>query len=548
MPDPWTLLIIDDCAEDRKVYRRYLLKDLQQSYQFLEADSAQDGLALCQQMQCDAILLDFCLPDLSGLELLERIEQDIFNTNLPVIMLTGQGDEEIAVQAMKRGVKDYLVKQHLKPDVLQVTVRNAIARSHLQVRQSKKQEKQSLIATTALRMRQSLNLEQILQTAVVEVQQLLKCDRVMVYQMVSESQGKETLLCDRHAQRSQNDYASLIHSGFNSEELLDSQANLAVPIHLSHNGLATPKLWGWLIAHQSSQQRQWQSDEIEILNELSVQLAIAIQQAELLAQTQAALEQQKQLNAFKSKIVANVSHEYRTPLASILAAASTLKQNSQRLDTSKQQRFFQIIEEKARHLSKLVDDMLVVNKFELDKAKLKPVPLDLLHFFSELIEEQQHTLRDVHQINFKLSGNCQGFWGDGVLLQQIFANLISNAIKYSPNGGDIEFHLIGKDSQVIFSVEDQGIGIPVEDQQNLFQSFNRGSNVGTIPGTGLGLAIAKYCVNLHGGDITLESQVGKGTKIIVTLPKQPLNILSDIDEKKHSQDTRTDSLRLSRSC
>jgi signal transduction histidine kinase len=99
---------------------------------------------------------------------------------------------------------------------------------------------------------------------------------------------------------------------------------------------------------------------------------------------------------------------------------------------------------------------------------------------------------------------------------------MSNAIKYSPDGGKIQFHLIGNESQVIFYVKDQGIGIPIEDQDNLFQAFTRGSNVDTIPGAGLGLTIANACVELHGGDITLESQVGKGTRVIVTLPKRPL--------------------------
>jgi len=111
------------------------------------------------------------------------------------------------------------------------------------------------------------------------------------------------------------------------------------------------------------------------------------------------------------------------------------------------------------------------------------------------------------------------FCGDRGLLQQIFTNLISNAIKYSPNGGTVEFNLIGKESQIIFYVQDWGIGIPMADRENLFQSFSRGSNVDTIPGTGLGLAIAKTCVELHGGNITLSSEVGRGTKVTVTLPK-----------------------------
>ncbi|AUB41089.1 Histidine kinase-like ATPase [Nostoc flagelliforme CCNUN1] len=542
------------------------MKDPHQSYQILEADCAEEALALCQKMRFDVILLDFCLPDMSGLELFDQMQQEILETSVPVIMLTGRGDEEIAVQAMKRGALDYLVKQHLTQDVLQLTVRNAIKQSCLQAQLHKTQERQRLIATTALRIRQSLNLEQILNTAVAEVQQLLKCDRVIVYQFAPDADGKIVAssvelcrtveLCDRVGTREEageqrKERGKLItHSPpctlppaplpllpnpqslipyiyelglcncVSLKEQFNTKANLVVPINLSNNGNPTPKLWGLLIAHHNSGERQWQTDDAQMLNEVSVQLAIAIQQAELLAQTQASLAKEKQLNAFKSQIIATVSHEYRTPLTSILAAASTLVKHSQQLDQSKQERFLGIIEHKARYMSKLVDNMLLVNQFELEKPKFQPIRLDLLQFFSDLIEQERETVGDRHELIFQITGNNQDFWGDRGLLQQIFTNLISNAIKYSPDGGTVEFHLIGKESQVIFYIKDQGIGIPMADQENLFQSFSRGSNVDTIPGTGLGLAIAKACVELHGGDINLSSQVGQGTKVTVSLPKK----------------------------
>jgi signal transduction histidine kinase len=106
------------------------------------------------------------------------------------------------------------------------------------------------------------------------------------------------------------------------------------------------------------------------------------------------------------------------------------------------------------------------------------------------------------------------------LLRQLFFNLISNAIKYSPHGGEVEFRLIGSESKVTFTVTDQGIGIPDHEQGSIFQSVSRGSNIDTIPGTGLGLSIAKACVEIHGGEIWLESKVNQGTKVSVSLPKR----------------------------
>ncbi|MBW4616230.1 MAG: response regulator [Desmonostoc vinosum HA7617-LM4] len=581
MLNTWTLLIIDDCAADRKIYRRYLLKDPHQSYQILEADCAEDAIALCQEMHFDVVLLDFCLPDMSGLELFDRLKREIFETPVAVIILTGHGDEEVAVQAMKRGALDYLVKQHLQSDVLQIAVRNAIKQLCLQTQLSKTQERQRLIAMTALRIRQSLNIEQILNTAVSEVQQMLKCDRVLVYQFLSEMNGEivassiescnTLVLRDRlesplenhgqyiyHEERAElgiekrgplvsapyspaffantqysiSNPQYIYEAGLSNcygtlQEQFKTKANLLVPINLSNNGKSTPKPWGLLIAQQSSGERQWQTDDAQMLHEVSVQLAIAIQQAELLTQTQVALKKEQQLNAFKSQIVATVSHEYRTPLTSILTAASTLLKHSQQLDESKQQRFMQIIDQKARYMSKLVNNMLLVNQIELDKIKFKPVSLDLLQFFSDLIEQERETLAEHHELVFQITGSIRGFCGDRGLLQQIFINLISNAIKYSPNGGNVEFHLIGKESQVIFHIKDEGIGIPTADQQNLFQSFSRGSNVDTIPGTGLGLAIAKACIELHGGSIVLSSQVGQGTKVTVSLPKRHVGFLGE---------------------
>ncbi|NJL10843.1 MAG: response regulator [Calothrix sp. SM1_7_51] len=181
------LLIVDDCATDRKIYSRYLLKETFYSYEILEADSAGEGILLYEQKQCDAILLDFCLPDMDGLNFLDKLSYRGYENSIPVIMMTGYGDEEIAVRAMKRGIQDYLVKQHLKEDILRLAVRNAIEKSYLQAQLNQTRERQRLIATTALRIRKSLNLEQILQTAVTEVHQLLGCDAVVVYQFTQNA-------------------------------------------------------------------------------------------------------------------------------------------------------------------------------------------------------------------------------------------------------------------------------------------------------------------------------------------------------------------------
>ena len=165
--------------------------------------------------------------------------------------------------------------------------------------------------------------------------------------------------------------------------------------------------------------------------------------------------------------------------------------------------------------------MLLVNQAELNKLKLQPIPLDLNEFIRQLLTEQQMLEAKQHELILSLRGNTHGFVGDRGLLRQVFGNLLSNAIKYSPEGSKIRVQLIGDESQIICHLKDEGIGIPEESQKRLFQTFSRGSNVGSIPGTGLGLHIVKVAVELHGGAIDIASQEGKGTHIIVRLPKQP---------------------------
>lgn len=522
-----TLLIVDDCTEDRETYRRYLLKDPHQSYCILEADSAEEGLILCQKVACDVILLDFQLPQMNGLEFLDELRQNY--STLPVIMLTAFGDEAIAVQAMKTGAQDYLAKNHLKPDILQLAVRSAIERSHLQTQLKKTQERQRLIATIALRIRQSLELEQIIKTAILEIQQLLNCDRVVVCRFESAANNPSGSFNIHHqkvcyqlgTQEDQHSSLATICESNQGNGLNSSQtnANLEIPIILGSPEHTKPIPWGLLVVYEYSQERQWHLEEIEMLRQVSVQLALAIQQAELLEKTQVALEEEKKLNTLKSQIIATVSHEYRTPLAAILAAASTMKLYGKQLEVAKQQRFLQLIENKSRYMSRLVDDMLTLSRFEQQKADFNPQTLDLPQFFLTLIEDHRQNISHLHKINLKQTGNFQDFSADHRLLKKIFDNLISNAIKYSPDGGKIEINLIGQASQVLIHIQDEGIGIPADEQESVFQSFRRGSNIDTISGTGLGLSIVQAGVELHGGEIFLKSQLGKGTKVTVNLPK-----------------------------
>ena len=168
-----------------------------------------------------------------------------------------------------------------------------------------------------------------------------------------------------------------------------------------------------------------------------------------------------------------------------------------------------------------MDEVLLLGSTEAGGLKYNPAPLNLEKFCRELIAAIQVNTNEQYVITFSHQGNCNLVEMDEKLLKYIFNNLLSNAIKYSPKGGKIQFDLNCQADTVTFQVQDQGIGIPSEDQINLFEAFHRCSNVGKIQGTGLGLAIAKKCVDLYQGQIQVTSEVNVGTTFTVVLPLNP---------------------------
>jgi signal transduction histidine kinase len=178
-----------------------------------------------------------------------------------------------------------------------------------------------------------------------------------------------------------------------------------------------------------------------------------------------------------------------------------------------------------KHTTQLLDDILLINKAENGKLAFEPVPLDLIPFCHKLTEEIQlsspnHTIVFASQPESGVTANL-----DKKLLRQILINLLSNAIKYSPPNTTVNFRINITESNLVLSIQDRGIGIPEPDQTKLFESFHRAKNVGNIPGTGLGLSIVAKCVELHKGAITVNSEVGIGTTLIVTIPSNSVILL-----------------------
>jgi signal transduction histidine kinase len=259
----------------------------------------------------------------------------------------------------------------------------------------------------------------------------------------------------------------------------------------------------------------------EELDHLNSDLIVQLQKRkELEMMLRESLEKEKELNELKTRFISTASHEFRTPLTSILSSAELIQRYGKKWSEEKYNTHIDKIKTSVEYLTKLMEDVLTISRSESGKIMFKPSTFDLHKFCADIIEEIKTNLKDNHELVFKYSMRKKIFSLDPQLLKFTITNLLSNAVKYSPDGGKIKFIVESIKNSIKISVSDQGIGIPDEDKKHLFEPFHRSANTNEIPGTGLGLSIVKHAVDLHSGKIKVNSKLGEGTTFTIEIPKQ----------------------------
>nr|WP_232826235.1 HAMP domain-containing sensor histidine kinase [Cyanothece sp. BG0011] len=228
----------------------------------------------------------------------------------------------------------------------------------------------------------------------------------------------------------------------------------------------------------------------------------------------------QELNQLKSEFVSILSHDFRNPLNTILLSTGLLEDSHDQLTREQQLSYFQMIRQAVQDMNQLLNEVLLLGK--ADSGKLKPnfEQLNLKEFCQKILHSLHLSFEDKNQIVTQFKGKFEEELWDAKLLWHILHNLLNNALKYSPQGGQIFFDIIADEKIVTFRIEDQGIGISQASQKHLFESFYRADNVENISGTGLGLSIVRKCVDAYQGDIFVDSQLNKGTTFTVILPRQ----------------------------
>ncbi|GCA91381.1 sensor histidine kinase [Microcystis aeruginosa] len=232
------------------------------------------------------------------------------------------------------------------------------------------------------------------------------------------------------------------------------------------------------------------------------------------------LLQEKELSDLKIQLFSMISHEFRTPLTVILSASQLLENGLKDAEQSSRKNLYRI-QSSVKLMNQFLTDILILTRAESGNLSCQLEPLDIEAFCLNLVEDFQFINKNNTPIKFVSQGLMIRPYLDEKLLYSILSNLLLNAIKYSPTGAGISLILWKDSDRIVFQVRDHGIGIAEEDRGKIYEPFYRGQNVENIIGTGLGLAVVKKCVELHRGEIALDSQVDKGTSFTVKLPISP---------------------------
>lgn len=489
------ILLVEDNPADADLLAELLEGSVGVEWELVSVEFLHSAIAQLSKQPFDIVLLDLSLPDSHGLETLTRLREVAPDTAM--VVMTGLDDEAIGLKSVRLGSQDYIVKGRITTQLLVRTIRYAIERSQTFQMLRESERRFRAIFDSSFQLTKLLTPDGI----VLEVNETaLQFTGMQSHNIVGRPIWEQSIW-----QQSPNAKAQLkegltkasMGEFFRSELDLLGNNDQIVTIDFSLKPVKNETGQVLMLIAEARDISDRKRAESEILK---------------------TLEREKELSELRAKFVTMVSHEFRTPLTTIQFSAGLLQDYSSNWSIEKKSTHFVRIQLAIQRMTELLEDILVVGKIEANTLQFQPVPLNLENFCRLMVEEQQLNDSNQHPITFIFAGENSDAQMDEKLMRQILGNLLSNAIKYSPAGTSVDLHLQCQNGQAFFQIKDEGMGIPPADQERIWETFYRATNVGTISGTGLGLAIVKRAVELHDGTIFIDSQRGKGTTFTITIP------------------------------
>jgi signal transduction histidine kinase/DNA-binding response OmpR family regulator len=530
------------------------------NYEISTATNLKDSLQLLSEKHFDVILIDLSLPDSSGLDTFRKIRDAVSHTSL--IILTGNEDEQIAIQAVREGAQDYLGKRRADDYFLKRSIRYALERKRTVEILQQHNRRLKVLREIDIAILAAESTESIVGAALSHIRELIGCQRAnltLIDEATNElvifdaSKAGETSIpagqrlplaqfedITQTLSRNQpvvfNDYRTVVDAGPDIQQLLKDGllSTCSVPLFIQGN------LIGMFNMH-SDLPGFFDEEKINLGREVANQVAIAFSQNKLLDELRAlnaTLEERvavrtqelNQLNVeleyanrAKDEFLATMTHELRTPLNSILGLSDSLLEQRRDPLSERQQHLLQIIESSGRHLLELINDVLDMSKIEAGKLDYYPQAVDVhaLCRSSLAFVREQATRKSIDLVYDDETADFR-IHADPRRLKQILVNLLTNAVKFTHEKGRItlQVHTDAEDDLVQFHVRDTGIGIAHDDLKLLFQPFAQvDSQLNRhFEGTGLGLSLVQKLTDLHGGSVEVESEPDKGSRFTINIP------------------------------
>lgn len=499
------ILIIDDDQVDRLTVKRALKKTGFQCEVFESADG-ESGMELINKEAFDCLFLDYLLPGSDGLMMLRKIRSKGFTA--PIIVITSQGDEKIAVEMMKSGATDYLVKNQINSHKISKVLTTAI--------QLQKAETQK---------REALEALQVSESRLAEAQKIAKIGNLEIDFMNQSVYWSDELyrifgMDPKTFQPGINNHLDTVHPEDREElQALFQSENLSSIYHdfrivSAEEKIKHANIQGYLVGGGDTPHRRIVGTIQDITDRKLAEKELV--EAKIIAE-----ESMK----VKEQFLANMSHEIRNPLNAIMGFTDLVLKNAEAL-SEEHAKYINAIHKSGKNLLSLINDLLDFSKMNSGKLSLEEIDFDLNEVIGNAVELFKHKAAEKNiELEAHINKNVPvKLIGDPVRLNQVAINLISNAIKFTHRGYvKVEVGLIKHNHThclLRFDVEDTGIGIEQDQLVNIFESFTQASSDTSrkYGGTGLGLAIVKSIVELQGGTVKVVSEVNEGTRFTVSLP------------------------------
>ncbi|HEY7147994.1 MAG TPA: ATP-binding protein [Gaiellaceae bacterium] len=469
------LLVDDDAALLEALPQAILLR--MDTITIDTAQSAFDAIERIREVDYDAVVTDIKMPGMDGLALLEEIDQ--LRPGTPTLLITGHGEHDLAVQALRGGAYDFVAKP-IDRDYFIASLERAI-----QMRRLDREVERQRVAL----QRHARVLEHV-------------------------DDGVFLVAPDGLVQH-WNPAAAAI-TGLTPSSVLGRPADDVLP-GWSAVGPTVPVASVPGPGSTEARTLPFEIDGREIWLSIS---GVEFEDGVVYAFRN--LTEERALDELKGEFVATVSHELRTPLAAIYGSAQTLLRRDIELDEDKHRRLLEVIAQESERLSRVAADILLANNLDSGRLQLEQRRLDIAQLAQDVVEQMRsvHAARGDLSIDVAVAETRSFVAGDEDKLRQVLINLVDNAVKYSPDGGAVEVRVEPNSTNVSVAVSDQGLGIPLAEQQRIFGKFYRvdpqlSRGVG---GTGLGLYICRELVRRMDGCLKVDSREGEGSTFVVELP------------------------------